>query len=44
MAIIPSSEKYNILLLLQRFQLWIRTIAQHLIPLLSSGTTLVPPF
>jgi len=44
MAIIPGLEKYNILLLLQTFQLWICTMAQHLIPLLSAGTTLVPSF
>jgi len=44
MAIIPGPEKYNILPLLQTFQLWICTIAQHLIPLLSAGTTLVPTF
>jgi len=44
MTIIPGPEKYNLLLLLQTFQLWICTVAQHLIPLLSPGTTLVPLF
>jgi len=37
-------ETWNLLLLLQTFQLWVCTIAQHSIPLLSAGTKLVPPF
>jgi len=44
MAIIPGLETWNLLLLLQASQLWMCTEAHYSIPLLSEGTTLVPPF